>query len=497
MRSDSQPPTVPGGLTATPISVSQINLNWTASTDNVGVTGYLVESCQGVGCANFTQIGTASSTSYSSTGLALGTSYNYRIRATDAAGNVSGYSSVATAVTPASDTTPPTAPSNLTATPVNSSQINLAWTASTDAGGIHGYSVERCMTTSCTFAVIAPYVTSTTYNDTGLSAGVSYSYRVRASDTAGNLSDYSNVATASTPPADTQAPTTPTNLTATPASGTQINLSWTASTDDVAVTAYLLERCQGSGCSSFTQIASVGDVTYSDSGLSAGTSYTYRVRATDAAGNLSDYSTSVSATTTALPPGLVAAYGFSEGSGTTTADASGNGLNGTLQGATWTTSGHDGNGLSFNGTNSYVDLGTLSAFPLTSSATWSAWVFPTGNPSDDGQIIAKSSGSDGWQLKTTPDTGVRTFGIAVSNGSSERATIQPYRTVPEHVVLRGWRIQRHKPIIGYIYQRGAGRRHVDRHGSAYAEQPCLHQCQYWAAPGRVLLHRHHRRRSGL
>ena len=60
----------------------------------------------------------------------------------------------------------------------------------------------------------------------------------------------------------------------------------------------------------------------------------------------------------------------------------------------------------------------MSAFPLTSSATWSAWVYPTGTPGDDGQIIAKSGNSDGWQLKTTPDTGRRTFGVAVSNGSS-------------------------------------------------------------------------------
>ena len=49
--------------------------------------------------------------------------------------------------------------------------------------------------------------------------------------------------------------------------------------------------------------------------------------------------------------------------------------------------------------------------------TLSAWVYPTVNPSD-GQIIAKSGNTDGWQLKTTPDTGVRTFGIAISNGTT-------------------------------------------------------------------------------
>jgi fibronectin type 3 domain-containing protein len=416
--SDTQPPTAPTNLSANPISVSEIDLNWTASTDNTGVTGYLVEICQGAGCSNFTQIGTTTSTTFSSTSLTAGTSYSYRIRATDAAGNLSNYSSIATAVTQAVDTTPPTAPSNLTATATSSSQITLTWTASTDAGGLHGYSIERCLTSSCVFTVIVPYITSTVYNDTGLTAGTSYSYRVQASDSAGNLSAYSNIATASTPASDTQPPTTPTNLTATASGSTQINLSWTASTDNTAVTAYLLERCQGAGCSTFTQIASTGSVTYSDTGLTAGSSYTYRVRATDAAGNLSGYSSTATTSTSAVNPGLISAYGFSEGSGTTTADSSGNGLTGTIQGATWTTSGRNGNALVFNGTTSYVDLGTMSAFPLTSSATWSAWVFPTGNPPDDGQIIAKSGNSDGWQLKTTPDTGVRTFGVAVSNGTS-------------------------------------------------------------------------------
>src|SRR5262249_8790958 len=83
-----------------------------------------------------------------------------------------------------------------------------------------------------------------------------------------------------------------------------------------------------------------------------------------------------------------------------------------------TNSGKNLKGLSFNGTTSYVDLGNPTALQLTGSATWSAWVFATGVPGDDGQIIAKSGNTDGWQLKTTPDTGVRTFGITISSGSA-------------------------------------------------------------------------------
>ena len=100
-------------------------------------------------------------------------------------------------------------------------------------------------------------------------------------------------------------------------------------------------------------------------------------------------------------PGVVAAYGFSEASGGTTADSSGNGLTGTLvNGPAWVT-GRNGTGLSFNGASTYVDLGNPAPLRLTGSLTLSAWVYETANVADDGQIVAKSDGA-GWQLKSTP-----------------------------------------------------------------------------------------------
>ena len=96
---------------------TQIDLSWTASTDNVGVTGYRVERCQGASCTNFAQVATPTATSFSDTGLAPSTTYRYQVRAVDAAGNLSGYSSIATATTPAAaDTTAPSAPTGLSAT---------------------------------------------------------------------------------------------------------------------------------------------------------------------------------------------------------------------------------------------------------------------------------------------------------------------------------------------------------------------------------------------
>jgi hypothetical protein len=188
------------------------------------------------------------------------------------------------------------APTNLSATATSSVQINLTWSASTGgSGGVAGYRVERCTGSGCTNFVQIGTPTGTSYSDTPLAPLTTYSYRVRAVDGAGNLGAYSSTASATTP-ADPP-PTAPTGLTASTVSGTQINLSWTASTDQVGVTGYRVERCTGSGCSSFAQIGTPTGTTYSDSGLSASTSYSYRVRATDAAGNLSAYSAIASATT--------------------------------------------------------------------------------------------------------------------------------------------------------------------------------------------------------
>lgn len=96
---DTQAPTVPAGLTASAASASQINLAWSAATDNVGVTGYRVERCQGDGCTSFAQVGTSTGTAFSSTGLAGATAYRYRVRAADAAGNLGSYSVIAAATT--------------------------------------------------------------------------------------------------------------------------------------------------------------------------------------------------------------------------------------------------------------------------------------------------------------------------------------------------------------------------------------------------------------
>jgi chitodextrinase len=281
--SDTAAPSTPTGLTATAVSSSRIDLAWTASTDNVGVTGYRVYR-------NGTLLTTLGNvTSYQSTGLSASTTYSYTVQAIDAAGNASGQSASASATTLATaDTTAPSTPTGLTATAVSSSRIDLAWTASTDNVGVTGYRVYR----NGTFLTALGNVT--TFQNTGLSASTTYSYRVDAIDAAGNASGLSTTASATTQAtADTTAPSTPTGLTATAVSSSQINLSWSASTDNVGVTGYRVYR-------NGTLLTTLGNVTsYQNTGLSASTTYSYTVQAIDAAGNASGQSAPDSATTQA------------------------------------------------------------------------------------------------------------------------------------------------------------------------------------------------------
>lgn len=182
------------------------------------------------------------------------------------------------------DTTPPSTPSGLTAQPLGTSSIALKWNAATDNVGVTGYRVYRNGTRITQTA-------NTSHTDTGLAAGTQYSYRVSAIDAAGNESTQSAAVTTTTAsPSDTQKPSTPTGLTASTTSATEITVRWNASTDNVGVAGYRLYRNN-------LEVATVNTTTYKDSGLTAGTTYTYQVAAFDAAGNRSDLSAPVAGTT--------------------------------------------------------------------------------------------------------------------------------------------------------------------------------------------------------
>ena len=256
---DTQAPTAPKNLVVATKSPSSISLSWTGSSDNVKVAGYEI-------CRNGAKIAVADGTSHTDSGLAPGT-YTYTVRAFDSSGNFSEASNQV-----AFDNQAPTAP-ELMVSSKTAASVSLRWTASADNVGVTGYELYRN-------GVKIKTLTATSYNDTGLTPDTAYTYIVKAYDAAGNISDESNALQVDTV-IDTQPPTVPANLRAASKTGKSVTLEWNASTDNVSVSGYEIYR----------DGIKIGDSTslrYTDTGLSANITYSYAVKAYDAAGNRSD-----------------------------------------------------------------------------------------------------------------------------------------------------------------------------------------------------------------
>lgn len=295
----------PSNLTATATSSSQITLAWTDNTSSE--QGFRIERCGGAGCSTFTDIGGVGTdvTTFESDGLTAATTYRYRVRAW-AGADTSGYSNEATATTD-SAASPPAAPSALGVTVVSSSEIDLSWTDS--ASDEDGFKIGRCTGIICTnFTQIDSVAANvTTYQSTGLQASTTYGYAVWAYNAAGD-SPMTNPAWATTPQPP---PAAPSNLTATAVSATQIGLTWTDNASNE--TGFRLEQCAGGACTNFTEVlviaANATSVTVN--GLSASTTYRYRLRAyngegTSAYSNIASATTQAAASTPAAPTNLTA-----------------------------------------------------------------------------------------------------------------------------------------------------------------------------------------------
>lgn len=193
------------------------------------------------------------------------------------------------------DTQAPTVPTNAKAQANAANKVTVSWTASTDNVGVAGYWVTR------DGAAIAKVTTGVQYVDATVLPGTVYGYRVMAFDAAGNNSPVSSVANVTTPAApDTQAPTVPVGVVAKAVSQSQININWSASTDNVAVVGYDVYRSTNGGTAA--KVGSAGGTSYGDTGLAAGVKYDYYIIARDVAGNVSSKSVIVSAKTQGKPP---------------------------------------------------------------------------------------------------------------------------------------------------------------------------------------------------
>ena len=286
-------PATPTGLTAT-AGVGQVSLGWTAPAN---ATSYKV-------LRNGTQVGTPTGTSFTDTGLAYGTSYSYTVVAT----NLAGDSAATGAVSATTKSPAPAAPTGLTAT-AGSTQVSLSWTAATYATS---YKVLRNGTQVGT-------ATGTSYTDTGLTNGTTYNWTVVASNATGDSAATGAVSAMPKPPA----PAAPTGLVAT-AGNAQVSLSWTAAT---YATSYKVLR-------NGTQVGTPTGTSYTDTGLTNGTAYSYTVVATNMTGD-SAASGSASATPAAggvpLPTGWTKVLYSDDFTGSTVDTAKWNVRNSTYQ----------------------------------------------------------------------------------------------------------------------------------------------------------------------
>ncbi|CAM1341173.1 endonuclease [Tenacibaculum amylolyticum] len=196
-----------------------------------------------------------------------------------------------------SDSEAPSTPTNVVASNITTSSIDVSWTASTDNTAVTSYDVF-------VDGNLSKNTTSTSITLDNLASNTTYEITVLAKDAVGNESPQSNAINPKTLE-DTQAPTTPTNVVISNETDTTFKISWTASTDNTAVTAYEIYIDNTLNGTSTT-------ATYTANQLSASTTYSVQVLAKDAVDNKSPLSTAVDATTTDGSTGNANELFFSE-----------------------------------------------------------------------------------------------------------------------------------------------------------------------------------------
>jgi len=289
-------PVAPSYLEAQAVGSSQIYLSWTDNSNSE--SGFTVERLDS-GTNTWNAIATLQPnvTNFSDTSLAVSTAYSYRVKATASPAD-SAYSNTASATTLAAsfNGTLSISPASLSATAVSTTEIDLKWID--DSINEDNYVIERLNSTGSWNAIANLAAESTSFSNTGLTPATSYSYRVRAGNSAG-VSSPSNVATVSTFNLSTAVdpPAKPTNLQVGIVTVNSVELEWTDNA--TSETAYLVEQEGPDGL--WVQIAALGpDATrFTASALNPSTKYFFRVKTRNGAGD-SFYSDPVGAFTQSI-----------------------------------------------------------------------------------------------------------------------------------------------------------------------------------------------------
>jgi subtilisin-like proprotein convertase family protein len=279
-------PAVPTASAGSNQACTSFSANWSAAAN---ATGYFLDvstvNTFASFVAGYNNLSLGNVTTASVTGLNAGSTYFYRVRSTNACGTSTNSSTITVSTLPAT----PAAPAASAATNLSCSGFSANWAASSNATG---YFLD--VSTVSNFATfVAGYNNLslgnvTTASVTGLSASTTYYYRVRASNTCGTSASSSTITALTTPPT----PSAPVALDGSNPACTSFSANWSASSN---ATAYSLDVSTVNTFATFVTGFSnlnVGNVTtYSVTGLTAGTTYFYRVRATNACGTSGNSST--------------------------------------------------------------------------------------------------------------------------------------------------------------------------------------------------------------
>jgi len=458
--SDTTVPSTPASLTASGTTSSSTNLAWTASTDNVGVTGYNVYS-------GATLLGSATGTTYTASGLTASTAYTFTVKAKDAAGNLSASSNAVSVTTLAAVAAYCASQGGSVADElIGRVQIGTINNASTGGTGYtdftsiatnltKGASATITITPTWTgsaypegYAVFIDYNNDKDFADAGElvwskaaatttpasgsftvpTTAITGATRMRVSmkyngiPTAceafsyGQVEDYTvNLVTGS---ADTTAPSAPTALIASGTTTTTTNLSWTAATDNVGVTGY--DVYQGA-----TLKGSVTGTTYAVTGLTAATAYTFSVKAKDAAGNISASSNVVNVTTSSSTVTYCAST-----SSNTADEKIGRVTFGTINNASTGTAGYE----NFTTISTNIVRGVANTITITPS--WTSTVYAEGYAvwidfnqngvfTDAGELVFSKAAST-----ATPASGSITIPTTATVGATRMRVSMKYNAIP-------------------------------------------------------------------
>ena len=395
---------------------------------------------------------------------AVNGTHSWTARAYDVEGNIRSSAGVSLTVNISlSDQTAPSVPTNVRTTVASCGQINVTWSASTDTGGsgLAGYKIYRN-------GVLVGTTTVTSFSSAGLAPSSVYTYTVAAYDYAFNLSAQSAGSSASTPSCDSIAPSVPTNVTTSATSCSQVNVSWSASTDT-----------GGSGLAGYKVyrngilVTSTTATSFLSAGLAASTAYSFTVSAYDNALNLSAQSAASSVTTPACgdltPPSVPANLTASVAScsqinllWSASADTGGSGLAGYkiyrngIQVGTSTATSFASTGLAaatfytFK-VASYDNAGNTSAQSTAASATTSSSCgnqAPVANAGADQTITAGGSVTLSGSASRDPDGSIVSYawnfgdgttgtGIAVTHTYNVAGTYWVTLTVTDNAGARG------------------------------------------------------------